>query len=68
MILRKERGSSNPGTVLNKWSTSLSQCIERRHKNVLTGTDLEDARKFGKINACFLTSEGINLREEAKAQ
>eukprot|EP00957_Ditylum_brightwellii_P049341 3743766-Ditylum_brightwellii.AAC.1 len=67
-ILYKERGSSNPGTILNKWYTSLSRCNERRHKDVLSSISLDDARKCCTTSVRYLMSVGIELIEEAKAQ
>ena len=46
--LRAEQGSCNHGKTLNVWLSSLSHCIERKQKEVLTKLDIEDAEKFGR--------------------
>ena len=66
--LRKARGTANPGTTLNKWYPSLSRSNERRHKEVMTKTDLEDARQFSKNKNVLLTPDGKLLKDEAIAQ
>jgi len=66
--LRKERGSRNPSKPLNGWFSSLSHCIERKQKGVLTKLDIEDAEKFGRTPNQQITSDGMELKEEALAQ
>ena len=66
--LRKEQGSRNPSKPLNGWFSSLSRCIERKQKEVLTKLDIEEAEKFGRIPNQQLTPDGMELKEEALAQ
>lgn len=66
--LRAEKGSRNPGRALNRWGPTLSRCIERRHKGVLTSSDFDDAQKFAANANRLLTPDGMELKAEALAQ
>lgn len=66
--LRRASGSLNPGTLLNRWYTTLSRAVERREKETLTHSDLSDANNFIKTSDALLTSDGLKLKDEAKAQ
>lgn len=66
--LRAARGSRNPSVTIDKWGKTLSRCIERRDKNVLTSTDLDDAAKFLKTRDSHLSPAGLQLKDEARAQ
>ena len=66
--LRAARGSRNPSVKLDKWGKTLSRCIERRDKNVLTSSDLDDAARFLKTSDSLLSPAGLDLKEEARGQ
>ena len=66
--LRSERGSCNPSGSLNLWYPSIQLCIEHQQNDVLTEVDLEDARNFFANATGQFTQEGLQLKEETKAQ
>jgi len=66
--LRAARGSRSPGVALNLWNASLSRCLERREKDVLTSLDINEAECFSSINDRLLSPEGIELKQEAIGQ
>lgn len=66
--LRAERGTRNPSVTLHKWGKTLSLCIERRDKNVLTPSDMDDAARFLKTRDSLFAPAGLELKREAKNQ
>ena len=66
--LRAARGSRSPCVALNLWNASLSRCLERREKDVLTSLDINEAECFSSINDRLLSPEGIELKQEAIGQ
>ena len=66
--LRAARGNSNPRMVIKRWGKTLSACIERRQRQVLSASDLDDALSFAKVSNNQLGPAGILLKEEAKQQ
>ena len=63
------RGNSNPGLhVLPNWSFNLKKCIERRTRDALTESDIEDAGRFMLTRNICLNETGMVLKEEASAQ
>ena len=65
--LRKGRGNSNPGTVMNKWYSKLRLCFDRRDREVITAADRDDAMAFIKIPDSNFTPAGLELKAEARA-
>ena len=68
LALRKANGSSNSSVPLGKWGKTLTQCLERRDRSVLTASDLDDAAKFTLVPDNHLGPAGIALKEEAARQ
>ena len=63
------RGSSNPGLhFLSNWSINLKKCIERRTRDALTESDIDDAERFMYSSDISLNERGMVLKEEASAQ
>ena len=65
--LQDARGSSNPGTVLNKWHEDLSRLLDLRTRETITPSDVSVAEKFIKRSDTSLSPEGQRLKAEAKA-
>eukprot|EP00957_Ditylum_brightwellii_P042197 3195832-Ditylum_brightwellii.AAC.1 len=68
MDLRQACGTTNPSVSLATWGKTLAQGVERREKNVLTSSDLDDALKFTQIPDNKLGPAGWALKDEARAQ
>ena len=66
--LRATKGSNNPATLMNKWAPVLHRCEERKLRDVLTDSDLNDAKKFTKNANQQLTTAGMELKTEAQGQ
>ena len=66
--LRQIKGGTNVRYVVNKWSESIGNCLDRRKRSELTWRDMEDAKQFAHIDDKWLTKDGLVLKEEAKAQ
>eukprot|EP00957_Ditylum_brightwellii_P171688 13070126-Ditylum_brightwellii.AAC.1 len=64
--LRVAQGFANPSGTIDKWGKTISQCLERREKNVLTMSDLDDAEKFIKTWDNSFSPASLALKEEAK--
>ena len=60
--LRIARGSANPSASIDKWGKTISRCLERREKNVLSLSDFDDAGKFIKIPENNFGSAGFALK------
>ena len=66
--LRAKKGNSNPSSFLRTWTIPIRRCIDRRGRESLTPSDIEEATSFRQNNGRRLTKEGNDLLEEATAQ
>ena len=65
----RAKGGSNPRKTLKTWYDKLNRCLERRTRDKLNDSDLDDAERFANNNTFRLNEEtGELLREESKAQ
>lgn len=66
--LRAKKGNINPASFLRTWANPLRRCLDRRARETLTPSDIEEATSFRQNNGRRLTKEGKDLLEEATAQ
>ena len=66
--LRKAKGGSNPRHMLINWYAKFNRCLDRRTRDELTASDLEDAEKFACNNWKKFKDDGVDLWDEANAQ
>ena len=66
--LRAMKGSNDPATLMNKWAPVLHRCEDMKLRDVLTDSDLSDAKKFTKNANQHLNPAGMELKTEAQGQ
>ena len=66
--LRVIKGTRNPIYPIRSFHASISCCLKRRTKGMLTVTDLEDAECFVKNQVSQFKPEALEMKEEALTQ
>ena len=55
--LRAKKGNINPASFLRTWANPLRRCLDRRARETLTPSDIEEATSFRQNNGRRLTKE-----------